>query len=330
MKISILAIEQCMISSVLGPLDIFSMAKFYGKEVESTDATPRFELEVISRDGKPVKSFNSITIPPARSMHESDDADLIFIPAIIPPVAPILDTHRDVVTWLQIRHADGTILASVCTGACLLAETGILNGKMATTHWRSASFFRERYPDVILKPQRMIVDEGDILSAGGAYSFTDLSLYIIERYTTPEFSALCAKVMVIDPGRASQSPYMIFDHQKSHGDVEILKAQAWLETHFDESFHIDNVAEAIGMGARNFKRRFKKATGDTPQQYLQRLRIEEAKRKLETTKESVDDITYQIGYEDSSSFRRLFKKITGLSPGAYRGKFSKMVVFDES
>ena len=168
----------------------------------------------------------------------------------------------------------------------------------------------------------MIVDEGDVLTAGGACAYLDLALYLVKRFTTPELSTLCAKALMIAPDRLLQSPYMIFHGQKAPQGEKILEAQEWMEANVHDALNVEQVAAEIGLGTRTFLRRFKQATGDTPVMYLQRLRAEKPKHLLETTQLTVDDITYEVGYEDSSSFRRLFKKITGLSPGAYRKKFS--------
>ena len=324
MQMTIIAVERCMPSVVFGLLDIFSLALNWWNYFDGKGKPPDFQVEIATPDGKPVRTFNRIAIQADLAMREAARTNLIFIPALIPPFEDVLERSGDVVAWLREHHARGTMLVSICTGAFLLAEAGILNGKMATTHWKAASLFRQRYPEVTLKPQRMIVDEKNVMTSGGVSAFMDVSVYLIEKYTTPELGAICAKMMVVDPDRISQAPYMIFDYQKSHKDQEILRAQKWMETHFRAAISIDGIAQRVGLGTRTFKRRFKQATGDTPLAYLQRLRIEEAKRHLETGKKSVDEITCRIGYEDSSSFIRLFKKNTGLSPGAYRNKFSKL------
>ncbi len=324
MNITLLAIERCMPSSIFAPIDVLTMANMYWRDLTGEQETTYFQTEIVTTDGQPVAGFNQMAIQPDRPMQDARQPDLILLPSLIPPYEAVLDRHADIVAWLREQHAQGVTLASVCSGACFLAETGVLNGRTATTHWWSAPLFRQRYPEVILKPQRMIVDEGDVLTAGGACAYIDLSLYLLERYTTPELSTLCSKALMIEPDRLLQSPYMIFHGQKNHQDAKILEAQTWMEAHFHQPLAIEEVAAEIGIGARTFLRRFKQATGDTPLMYLQRLRIEKAKHLLETTPAAVEDITDEVGYEDSSSFRRLFKHITGLSPGAYRKKFSKV------
>jgi transcriptional regulator GlxA family with amidase domain len=324
MNITLVAIEHCMPSSIFAPIDILTMANIYWRELTGNHETVLFQTEIVAADGQPVQGFNQITVRPDRPMQAAQHPDLIMIPSLIPPYETVIDRHQDIVAWLREQHAQGVTLASVCSGAFFLAEAGILNGRTATTHWAAVPLFRQRYPHVIIKPQRMIVDEGDVLTAGGACAYIDLSLYLLERYTTPELSTLCAKRLMIDADRLLQSPYMIFNGQKSHQDAKILEAQTWMETHFQKPLNIERIASEIGMGTRNFMRRFKHATGDTPLMYLQRIRIEKAKHVLEITQTGIDEITYQVGYEDSSSFRRLFKRITGLSPGGYRKKFSKV------
>lgn len=324
MKMTIIAVERCMPSVIFGLLDMFLLSLNWWNYFDGIGEPPDFNVEIVTADGNPIQTFNHIVIRADRAMREVERTDLIFVPALVPPFENILEQSHDVVDWLQKHHAHGTLLVSVCTGAFLLAEAGILNGKMATTHWKAASSFRKRYPEVTLKPQRLIVDERDVITSGGVSAYMDLAIYLLEKFTTPELGAVCAKMMVVDPDRVSQAPYMIFDYQKKHQDQEILRSQEWMEIHFREAIPIDQIAQRVGLGTRTFKRRFKQATGDTPLAYLQRLRVEEAKRYLETSRKSVDEIKFKIGYEDSSSFIRLFKKHTGLSPGAYRNKFSKL------
>ena len=322
MNVTLVAIEHCMPSSIFAPIDVLTMANMHWRELTGEGDAVCFQTEIVTADGQAVEGFNQIPIAPNRPMKAAQQPDLILIPSIIPPFEELLDRHRDIIDWLGEQHVRGVTLASVCSGACFVAETGALNERTATTHWATAPLFRRRYPQVSLKPQRMIVDEGDVLTAGGACAYLDLALYLVKRFTTPELSTLCAKALMIAPDRLLQSPYMIFHGQKTHQDEKILEAQEWMEANFHEAVTIDQIAAEIGMGTRTFLRRFKQATGDTPVMYLQRLRAEKAKHLLETTQMAVEEISYEVGYEDSSSFRRLFKKITGLSPGAYRKKFS--------
>jgi len=215
--------------------------------------------------------------------------------------------------------------AAVCAGAFLLAQTGLLKGRKATTHWNLADSFAKRFPDIVLKREKMLIDEDDYITAGGVTAYMDLSLYLTARFGSPELAASLSKLLLIDPSRHLQSPYQTCSFIKNHGNTAILAVQKWLEGNYTKPIIIHDLADKVGLGKRTFMRKFKKATGDTPLEYLQHLRIEGARKLLETTSETVEGITFKSGYEDISSFRKLFKNQTGLSPSAYRKKFSFFV-----
>jgi transcriptional regulator GlxA family with amidase domain len=205
----------------------------------------------------------------------------------------------------------------------VLAETGLLDGKTATTHWGFADQFQRRYPQIKLKPERLITDEGNLFCSGGYNGGIDLSLYLVEKYCGHEVALQSSKSVIADIGRTSQAPYAIFQFQKDHRDKQILVVQEWIENNFDQNFNYNQLARHHGMSRRTFERRFKAATGDTPLTYQQRIRVEAAKRLLEDGNRSFDEITYQVGYEDSSSFRKIFLKQTSLRPREYQKKFQR-------
>lgn len=209
----------------------------------------------------------------------------------------------------------------MCTAAFLLAETGLLQGLRATTHWAFAELFRRRYAGVVLDDGQILCEENRVITCGGASAAMDLMLHLIRRFGSPELAHTCGKYLLIDNVRTEQSVYAMWSLPKSHGDGEILRVQHWLEQHFAQALVIDNVARRFGFGVRNFKRRFKEATGYTPIAYVQTLRLERAKQMLESTRMTLDSITYAVGYEDSNSFRRLFRQRVGMLPAAYRKKF---------
>jgi transcriptional regulator GlxA family with amidase domain len=193
---------------------------------------------------------------------------------------------------------------------------------VATTHWRAAPMFRDRYPDIRLDENQLVVDNGQIICAGGATAFVDLCLYLVERFASPSVALACSKMLVMDGRRQEQTPYMAFYSKKAHQDDAIRKAQGWLEAHYADPVTIDEVASVAGLGTRTFKRRFKEATGETPISYLQHLRIEAAKHLLESSREQTARIIWSVGYEDASSFRRLFKRTAGCTMEQYRKRFS--------
>jgi transcriptional regulator GlxA family with amidase domain len=319
-KIAILALENCMQSSITGPLDILSVASIEWKRLVADEIADLFSVQIISDNGMPVACFNGMKIAPHSGKDECDHLDIIFVPVIYGDLSSIL-SNKGLIIWLHDQNKRGSIICAVCAGVFVAAETGLLDGRKATTHWHLAAEFNKRYPDVILKKEKMIVDEGDIITAGGATAYLDLSLYLTGRFGTPQLATLLSKTLLIDPARRSQTPYTAFDFNTAHADEKILKTQHWMKKNASTSISVALLADVAGLGQRTFARRFKKATGDTPVEYLQHLRIGKARRLLETTDEPVDAITYLAGYADASSFRRLFKKTTGLSPTAYRKKF---------
>lgn len=320
LKIGVIAFDNCMYSSVTSPVDVFSIANMEWEKITGSNR-PLCETKIISPDGEPVVSFNGIPITPHQGMNSRERFDIIITPVIFGDFEPILHQKGNT-DWLKKQHKQGACICSVCAGAFLIAETGLLDGRRATTHWKLAGDFRSKYPGVKLKPEKMLIDEGDYICAGGITAFLDLCLYIAGRFGSPELASALSKLLLVDTARKVQLPYQTYSFQKTHGDEAVLRAQEWLENHFTEKVTIPRLADVSGLGERTFTRRFKKATGDTPREYCRMMRLEAARKMLETTNETVYNITINTGYDDISSFRRLFKKHTGLSPSAYRKKFS--------
>ncbi len=319
-SIGIVAVPNCMSSSVTGPYDIFSMAAYEWQRLTGLHHEPLFQPIVISLDGRPVTAFNGLSIHAEHAISASRRYDIVFLPTVFGDLTDLLPL-KALPDWLRTQHANGSCLASVCAGSFLIAQTGLLNGRRATTHWKLADNFAARFPQVLLQREKMLVDEGDIITAGGVSAYQDLSLHICRRFGSHDLSSSLARMLLIDPGRTSQVPYHWRPSTTGHGDQEISIAQQWLDTNYTTSFSMSELADRAGLGERTFNRRFKKATGEPPLEYLQRLRIEAARHLLETTKENLDDITFKVGYEDTSSFRKLFKRHTGLTPHAYRKRF---------
>ncbi|MGH7595291.1 MAG: GlxA family transcriptional regulator [bacterium] len=331
--IGIIAYENCTSSIVLGTLDILSFANAQWRNFNPSppsNGQPLFHVEILTLTGKPVASFNQHPIFPHGAMDDKSDFDTIIIPGCLGDLEAIIQAQRDTIAWLRERHSRGTCINAVCNGNFLLAETGLLDGREATTHWSCAALFRERYPKVELKPEKILIDGGDIISAAGVTAYLNLCVYLVGKFSNSDLASRCSKVFLVDSGRHNQTPYEMFNCPQAHGDREILKVQKWLESRFNEPVSVLAMANIAGLERRTFMRRFKNATGDSPRVYLQRMRIDSAKRKLESTKETVAEITWNVGYRDASSFQRLFKTSTGLSPGAYRRKFSLFPNYDLS
>lgn len=319
LKIGIFVYEQCTASMVLGVMDILSVANIQSGGNERKNI---FDIEIISETGKKITCFNQFSIEPKRSIRAKNHYDLIYIPGFVGDVEEILQKEKKSVAWLRQQFQQGTRLAAACNGNFLLAETGLLAKRKATTHWGLMDKFRERYNNILVQPERIIVDEGDIISAAGVTAYVNLALFLVERHGSKELALICSKIFLVDSGRKIQSPYEMYQFQKKHGDTEIEKTQNWLEKNFAQPVTLEQLASVSNLGKKTLLRRFKQATGDTPLSYLKRVRLENAKRLLESKKLSFNEITWKVGYNDVSSFHKLFKTETGLSPNNYRSKFS--------
>lgn len=317
-KITFLAVEGCLSSSISNLMDGFIIANLWRK---AEGQSSLFETEVVARENKPVISSNCLQINPHRVLDDATDSDYLIIPAFLP--VPETRQMQDPVmlNYIRRQHASGTTVAAVCTGSFFLAETGLLNGKVATTNWQFAKKFRYRYPDVHLEIDKILTEEDNLICSGAVTAMMNLALKIIRREGSDKLASACAKALLVDLNRESQAPYTIYQLSGQHRDADILKAEQYMCDHLDRSITIDQVAEFVCISPRHFKRRFKNATGESPLHYLQKLRIDRAKEQLENTLDSIDDITRQIGYENGSTFRRLFKRYTSLSPREYRDKF---------
>ena len=321
-KIGILAFENVTPSILFGTLDILSLADANWKAFNKKSREALFDITIVSSDGKPVLSFNKFPIAVQKSTKAKQFYDLIFIPGFLGDMQAVLDHERKNIAWLKKQHEAGTRLAAVCNGNFLLAETGLLTGKRATTHWSLIEEFRKRHPKVLLQPEKILIDEGSVISGAGVTAYNNLALYLVKSYGSPELALFCAKVFLVDSGRRIQTPYQAYNLPKNHGDETIVKTQEWLENNFMEPVSLESLITLSRLGARTLSRRFKKATGDTPLVYLQKLRVANAKLFLESTSDTFNEITWKVGYNDVSSFQKLFKSETGLSPKEYRYKFS--------
>jgi transcriptional regulator GlxA family with amidase domain len=249
--------------------------------------------------------------------------DLIIIPAIDPDIEVSLALNKSYLPWIIKQYKQGAEIASFCVGAFLLASTGLLKGRNCATHWLFADIFRKMFPEVNLVPDKIITDEYGIYTNGGAYSFLHLLLYLVEKYCDRETAIYCSKFFEIDIDRTYQSPFAIFSGLKDHQDEEIKKAQFFIEKNVHKKIPIEDLAAKFSMGRRNFDRRFIKATSNTPNEYLQRVKIEAAKKALETSRRTINEVMYDVGYSDVKAFRDVFKRFAGLSPLEYRNKYNK-------
>lgn len=252
--------------------------------------------------------------------------NLIIIPAIHGDPKTIMQENAAFVPWIIKQYNGGAEVASLCIASFFLAATGLLKGKQCATHWTAANDFRAMFPDVNLVDDKIMTEEDGIYTSGGAYSFLNLLVYIIEKYAGREIAILIAKAFMIDIDRISQSPFIIFKGQKEHGDEPIMQAQEFIEKNYHDKITVEQLTSMLALSRRNFERRFKKATSNTVVEYMQRVKIEAAKKGLETGRKNVSELMYEVGYSDTKAFRNIFKKTTGLSPIEYRNKYNKEAV----
>lgn len=322
-RITLLAVENCLSSSITNCIDAFTIANRWHQALTGAEVNA-FETKVVTINGKPVTCSDCVQIHPQLSIEDTITPEYLIIPALLPVRKARALKDPLILEYIHHQYSIGTTVAAVCTGTFLLAETGLLNGRSATTNWQFEKMFRYRYPQVNLEIDKILTEEDKLICSGAASAIMHLILRIIQREGSTRLSSVCAKALLIDPNNESQAPYTIALLPKKHNDKAVLKAQQYMREHLAESVSIDSVAEHVGISSRHFKRRFKRATGESPLNFLQKLRIQTAKDQLENTLDSIEEITRRVGYEDSSTFRRLFKRHTSVSPRKYRGKFSQL------
>jgi len=249
--------------------------------------------------------------------------DLIIIPALSGSMSATIELNKEYLPWIAEQYHSGAEVASLCLGAFLLAATGLLDGKECSTHWLFANEFRQMFPNVKLTDGSIITEADGLYSSGGASSYWNLLLWLIEKYTTRELAVQASKFFAIDIDRKSQSPFIMFNGQKKHEDKPIKDAQEYIEQNVTDKISVEDLADRFAIGSRQFNRRFKKATNNTPAEYIQRVKIEAAKKQLENTRKNINEVMYEVGYTDLKSFRGVFKKLTGLSPNDYKYKYNK-------
>lgn len=314
------------ISSIVCTYKVFTYANAHWKSMHGHDLF-KIQLAGIS---DAVEFYDGIfTVRPHTDIGSVAKTDLIIIGALDNKDYPYsIAQNRPIIDWIIQKNKQGAEVASMCTGAFILAATGLLDGKSCSTHWAADNTFREMFPKVKLQTDKLITDENGIYTNGGAFSFLNLIVYLIEKYYDRQTAIYCAKLCQIEMDRESQSAFTIFTGQKSHGDEVVQQAQAYIESHLDEKISVGFLADKFAVGRRNFDRRFIKATGNTPLIYAQRVKIESAKKAFETTRKTINEVMYQVGYSDIKAFREVFRKITGMSPIAYKAKYNKEAVVE--
>lgn len=315
--------ENNNLSSIVGAYKIFTRANAHWKETRRRELF-RIELAGVS---KKVEFYDGLfTVKPHTNIADITKTNLIIIPSLNHNYHMAVKENKLLIDWIEKQYKDGAEIASICTGAFLLASSGLLDGKSCSTHWAAADNFRKMFPKVNLQADKLITDENGIYTNGGAYSFLNLVIYLVEKYYDRQTAIFCSKVFQIEMDRQSQSAFTIFTGQKLHGDEMVQKAQAYIESKLHEKISVEYLSSRFSVGRRNFDRRFIKATGNTPVEYSQRVKIEAAKKAFENTRKTVNEVMYEVGYLDVKAFREVFRKITGMSPLEYRSKYNKEAV----
>lgn len=287
---------------------------------------PAFKIQLVGLSNEISQRNGLYKVSPDCLIGDIKQTDIIIVPAMHGDMKKALEMNAAYIPWVVDHYKKGAELVSFCIASFFLASTGLLKGKQCATHWALANEFRAMFPDVNLVDDKIMTEEDGIYTSGGAYSFLNLLVYLVEKYAGRDIAILIAKSFMIDIDRISQSPFIIFKGQKEHEDEPVKKAQEFIETNFQEKISIDQLASMFALGRRNMERRFKKATSNTVMEYIQRVKVEAAKKRLESGRKNVNEVMYEVGYSDTKAFRTIFRKITGLSPLEYRNKYSKVSV----
>lgn len=319
--------------SILVPLGHTSVTNIEGTHQVFNEANniciamgrpPLFRVQLVSIADDVEQRNGLFRIKPDALINEVKQTDLVIVPAIFGDDA--FERNKAFLPWLINQYNNGAEIASFCIGAFFLASAGMLDGKQCATHWRYANEFRAMFPKALLQDDKILTSDSGIYTSGGAYSYTNLLVYLVEKFAGRDIAIMISKAFMIDIDRHSQSPFIIFEGQKTHEDDAVKKAQQYIEQNYQEKITVDQLANMLAVGRRNFERRFKKATANTVVEYIQRVKIEAAKKSLESTRENVNEVMYKVGYNDNKAFRTTFKKITGISPMEYRNKYNKEAI----
>ncbi|MBC9930627.1 GlxA family transcriptional regulator [Chitinophaga qingshengii] len=323
MRIAILDYEHAVSSAVAGPADIFASMMRTGPMLTGGPIAVRFDIDFVSeKDGQLHRRDMQTAV--SSKVGRQETYDLVIVPAMhSDKIVQVIEREQRLVDWLRQQHQQGAELASICVGAFLLGATGLLNGKVATTHWLFADRFRDMYPEVEIQDDKIIVDQGSIYTCGGAFSFTTFIMYLLEKFCGHEAAIIASKILMINVHQQPQDAFSIFRLQHNHADDMIIKAQQYIEKKYADTISIEALAVRYNMSIRHFIRRFEQATGNTPLAYLQRVRIEAAKKMLENSQEGVEQIAFRCGYEDMSFFRKIFKRYVAMTPKAYKEKYGR-------
>jgi transcriptional regulator GlxA family with amidase domain len=324
-RVSLLVIPEAMTFTLCGLYEVLISFGMLAAQDYALPREPPFRVEFLGLTRGLSPTATGLPIQVHASIGEVGRTDLVIIPSVLVQGGEwVKGRHPDIVRWLRAMHDNGATLCSACSGLLLLAETELLSGKEATMHWAYEQTFRRNFPDVQLRLEEILVTTGErqeFVMSGASMAWHDLVLYLIERYVGAASAQSIARFFGMRWHDDGQSPYISFTPSTAHGDAAIADAQVWLERNFSIGNPVDEMVRRSGIPERSFKRRFTQATGIAPIDYVQRLRVEYAKRRLEQSEAAIDEISWAVGYEDPAFFRKLFLRVTGVTPGVYRRKY---------
>ncbi len=323
MNISILVPENSVMQAIADPQYLFSAVNQF---MAVAGKKPLFNVQLVGLKREVKINDGLFSINTSQLLKDVKKTDLVIIPALFGDMKTAIASNKKALPWINEQYNKGAEVASLCVGAFLLASTGLLNGKKCSTHWGFQNEFREMFPDVEVIDGSIVTEEHRLYSSGGAMSYWNLLLYLVEKYTDRQTAILASKYFAIDIDRESQSTFAMFHGQKNHTDETIMQTQDFIEKNIQEKITIDELADLVSLGRRSFERRFKIATNNSVLEYINRVKIEFAKRSFESSRKNINEVMYDVGYTDTKAFRSIFKKITGLTPIEYRNKYNKMSV----
>jgi transcriptional regulator GlxA family with amidase domain len=320
--VTILVPHDAVMPSIVDPRTIFAGANDF---LQASGKEPLFQIQLAGLTREVLLNNGQFSVH-TTLIDEIAKTDLVMVPALSGNLQESIEKNKEMLPWIVQQYHGGAEVASLCVGAFLLAATGLLDGKECSSHWLTANLFREMFPEVTLVDGRVVTEQSGLYSSGGATSYWSLLLHLVEKFAGREIAIMAAKIYALEIDRNSQSAFMIFQGLKNHADVPIKEAQDFIEKNISEKINVEDLAVMFAIGRRNFERRFKKATHNTPNEYIQRVKIEAAKKQFETTRKNVSEVMYEVGYNDLKAFRMTFRKLTGLSPVEYRNKYNQEVL----
>jgi transcriptional regulator GlxA family with amidase domain len=321
--VSILVPESSVVQAIADPQYLFSAVNQF---LVASGKKPLFKVQLVGAKKEVKLNDGLYSVHTDMQLKDVTKTDLVFIPALFGDMKMAISQNEKLIPWIKEQYAKGAEVASLCVGAFLLASTGLLDGKKCSTHWGFQNEFREMFPEVNVQDGAIITEEHRIYSSGGANSYWNLLLHLVEKYTDRETAILASKYFAVDIDRESQTAFAMFQGQKNHADAEVKKAQAFIEKHFQDKISVDELAEKVSLGRRSFERRFKQATNNTVLEYILRIKVEAAKHRFESSRKNITEVMMEVGYTDTKAFRTIFKKNTGLTPIEYRNKYNKQSV----